>query len=285
MDISLIGGGRVGTALGVLLSRAGHRIVAVTGGGSTRERARRFLPETPMLSLNEAVALGGVVLVAVPDDAIAQVCDEFAPSLGPNREVAHVSGSVGLAALAAAARAGSRVLSIHPLQTCPSVEAALERIPGCAIGVTAHDEDGFTLGERLATDVGGRPFRLDDYVKPLYHAAAVFASNYFVAVTEVGADLLRAAGVHEPLAKLLPLSRATLDNIEAIGPSSALTGPAVRGDVGTVRRNLEALAAAAPQAIPAYVALADAAMEIGSRSGRLSPEGRAAVEEALAPWR
>jgi predicted short-subunit dehydrogenase-like oxidoreductase (DUF2520 family) len=284
VEVSLIGGGRVGTALGVLLSRAGHRIVAIAGREETRERAARFLSGVPLFPVEEAAALGDIVLIAVPDDRISEVCERVAPAMETGRSVAHVSGSVGLAALDAAAGSGARVLSVHPLQTCPSVEAALERIPGCAIAVTARDDEGFALGERLAIDAGGRPFRLDDEMKPLYHAAAVFASNYFVAVTAMATDLLRAAGVDESLAKLLPLSRATLDNVEMMGPEAALTGPAVRGDAGTVTRNLEALAAAAPQAIPAYVALARAALEIGARSGRISPEDRASVEEALASW-
>jgi predicted short-subunit dehydrogenase-like oxidoreductase (DUF2520 family) len=256
----------------------------VAGGEGTRERAARFLPGVPVLSVEDAAALGRIVLIAVPDDRISEVCERMAPALGNGRAVAHVSGSVSLAALDAAARAGALVLSVHPLQTCPSVEAALERIPGCAMAVTARDEDGLALGERLATDVAGRPFRLDDELKPLYHAAAVFASNYFVAVTAMATDLLRMAGVDEPLAKLLPLSRATLGNVEEMGPEAALTGPAARGDAGAITRNLEALATAAPQAVPVYVALARAALEIGARSGRVPPERSAAVEEALAQW-
>lgn len=238
-----------------------------------------------MLDVAEAASMGEVVLLAVPDDAIAQVCDELAPSLGPDRAVTHVSGSVGLGALDAASRAGARTLSVHPLQTCPSVEAALERIPGCAIAVTARDEEGYALGERIAADAGARPFRLDDEAKPLYHAAAVFASNFFVAVTAMGVDLLRGAGIDEPLAKLMPLQEATLQNLESTGPNAALTGPAVRGDRGTVSRHLEALATAAPQAIPAYIALTDVALEIGTRSGRLTAEDRALVEEVIARWR
>ncbi len=238
-----------------------------------------------MLDVAEAASLGEVVLLAVPDDAIAQVCDEVAPVLESGDTVAHVSGSVGLGALDSASRAGARTLSVHPLQTCPSVEAALERIPGCPIAVTARDEEGYALGERIAADMGGRPFRLDDEAKPLYHAAAVFASNFFVAVTAMGVDLLRDAGIDEPLAKLMPLQLATLQNLESTGPDSSLTGPAVRGDRGTVARHLEALETAAPQAIPAYIALTDVALEIGARSGRLSAEGRALVEEVLVRWR
>jgi predicted short-subunit dehydrogenase-like oxidoreductase (DUF2520 family) len=229
----------------------------------------------------------GVVVIATPDVAIAGVCEELARAgaVGPGVAVLHVSGATGLDALAAARSAGASTLSIHPLQTCPSVEAAIARIPGAGFAVTSGTEEGLELGERLALEAGGRPFRLADEVKPLYHAAAVFASNYLVTVTAIAHDLEVTAGVEDPSLLLGPLQEATLANVERAGPAAALTGPAVRGDAATVARNLEALAERAPHAIRSYVALADLALELAERSGRLPAEGRESVEEVLARWR
>ncbi len=287
MDVAVIGAGRVGTALGVLLARAGYRIVAVSGRAATAERAARSLPGTPVVSPAEAARSAEVVLVGVPDDRIAEVCSGLARegAFARGCSVVHLSGATGLDALTPARAAGATVLSIHPLQTFPDVDAAVDRIPGSGFAVTALGESGFALGERLATDVGGRPFRLADEMKPLYHAAAVFASNYLVTVTSVAEGLFAKAGIRDPLDLFLPLSQASLDNAAALGPAAALTGPAVRGDAGTVQRNLEALAEAAPEAVPAYVELAAVALSLGGRAGRLSPEARAAVEEVLARWR
>jgi len=72
--------------------------------------------------------------------------------------------------------------------------------------------------------------------------------------------------------------------VARIGPVAALTGPAVRGDAGTVARNLGALAAHAPDAVAAYVAMCRVALDVATAGGRLEPEGRAAVEEVLAAW-
>jgi predicted short-subunit dehydrogenase-like oxidoreductase (DUF2520 family) len=283
VDISVVGAGRVGTALAVLWERAGHRIVAVAGGEATRARAATHLPDVPVLEDAEAARGAEVVLIATPDGAISTACAEIAPALEPGAAVVHASGATGLDALAAAS--GARRLSVHPLQTCPTVEAAVERIPGAAFAVTATDEEGFALGERLALDAGGHPFRLADEAKPLYHAAAVFASNYLVTVTALAEELERAAGVPDPLVALAPLQAATLSNVLRVGPAEALTGPAVRGDAATVRRNLEALAAGAPEAVRPYVALADLALELAERAGRLPEHGREAVQEVLAAWR
>jgi predicted short-subunit dehydrogenase-like oxidoreductase (DUF2520 family) len=165
------------------------------------------------------------------------------------------------------------------------VEAAVEAIPGAAFAVTAHDERGHGLGERLARDAGGRPFPIADELKPLYHAAAVFASNYLVTVTALAEELQRTAGVPDPIAALTPLQEATLANVHRVGSAEALTGPAVRGDAITLQRNLEALTRHAPGAVRPYVALADLALALAERSGRVPPAGREAVEEVLGRWR
>ena len=275
MDLAIVGAGRVGTSLAVLWQRAGHRIVAVAGGPATPERAGRFLPGVPVLDAVEAATGAEIVVIATPDAVIATVCREMAEAgaLGSASAVVHASGATGLDALAAAASAGATTLSVHPLQTCPTVEAAVEAIPGAAFAVTALGEDGFALGERLARDAGGHPFRLADERKPLYHAAAVFASNYVVTVTALAEELERVAGVPDPIAALAPLQDATLANVRRVGAAEALTGPAVRGDAVTLQRNLEALAEHAPDAVRPYVTLADLALALAERSGRVPRAG------------
>lgn len=285
MDIGVVGAGRVGTALAVLLRRAGHEIVAVSGRERTGERAARYLPGTPVLSSAEAARKAAVVLIGTPDDRIEEACVELTEegAIAANQTVAHLSGATGLNALSTASAVGAGALSIHPLQTFPDVEAALGRIPGSGMAVTGADEPAHALGERLAVDVGARPFRLADEMKPLYHAAAVFASNYVVAVTALAEELFTAAGVPDR-DLFMPLWRATIDNVAELGPIEALTGPAIRGDAGTVAKNLEALRRNAPEAIEPYVALARVALALGERSGRLTSDGRTGIEEVLGRW-
>ena len=286
MDIAIVGAGRAGTAVGVLWRRAGHEIVAVAGRADTAERAARLLPGAAVLGPVEAAARGDLVVVAVPDDLIASTAGELAAAgaVRPGGWVAHLSGATPLAALDAARAAGARRLGVHPLQTFPDVEAAVERIPGCAAAIGADDDEGLALATRLAEDLGARPFPLADEHRALYHAAAVFASNYLVAATGVAEQLLAAAGVPEPLPAIDPLQRATVANLARSGPADALTGPAVRGDAGTVGRNLEALAAGAPWAVGAYVEMARVALDLAVRGGRLDASARAAVDEVLDRW-
>jgi predicted short-subunit dehydrogenase-like oxidoreductase (DUF2520 family) len=287
MDIAVVGAGRAGTALAVLLARAGHRIVAVSGRMDTTERARTYLPGVPVLPAADAARQAKVIIIGTPDDRIGEMVWELASkgAVGPGQAVVHLSGAAPLAALGLAREAGATVLSLHPLQTLPDVASAIELLPGSGMAVSAEDEDGNSLGEALARDVGGRPFRLPDAGRPLYHAAAVFASNYVVALLGQAEELFGRVGLVDPLELFLPLSRASLRNAASLGPAAALTGPAARGDAGTLRRNLEALEEAAPEAVPAYVALADLAVALAERAGRFPAGARRDVEEVLARWR
>lgn len=286
MDIAIVGAGRAGTALAVLWRLAGHQIVAVAGRDETLRRAARHLPGVPVLDAPDAARDAELVVIGVPDDLIASTVQALtdAHALAGRQWVAHLSGATPLSALDAAQQIGTRRLGVHPLQTFPDVEAALARVPGCAVAVGADDDEGFFVGERLAEDLRGRPFRLADEHRAIYHAAAVFASNYLVAGTAVAEELLAIAGISDPMGALAPLQQATIENMAAATPSEALTGPAVRGDAGTIERNIEALAASAPWALHAYIEMARVALDLSMRSGRLSLEGRGGVDEVLARW-
>jgi predicted short-subunit dehydrogenase-like oxidoreductase (DUF2520 family) len=82
----------------------------------------------------------------------------------------------------------------------------------------------------------------------------------------------------------VPLQQATVGNLARSGPADALTGPAVRGDAGTIARNLEALSASAPWAVDAYVEMARVTLDLAVRGGRLTQERRALVDEVLTRW-
>jgi predicted short-subunit dehydrogenase-like oxidoreductase (DUF2520 family) len=282
MDIAIVGAGTVGTAVGVAWAGAGHRIVAVAGRQETVSRAKTWLPGVPVLPIAEAVTAAELVAIGVPDEVLPAIVSTVASEVPRGVDVLHLSGASGLDVLEPAVEAGARPLAVHPLQTFADVAGALETLPGCAVAVTAADDDGFVLGETLGRDLGGRPFRLPDAQRPLYHAAAVFASNYLVAVSGAADALFSRAGVPEALAAMRPLQEATLANVHRLGPRAALTGPAVRGDAKTIDRNLSAIAAADPELVAPYVALCRAAMVVAG--DRVPASSRPAIEEVLARW-
>jgi predicted short-subunit dehydrogenase-like oxidoreductase (DUF2520 family) len=254
---ALVGPGRAGGAFARALETRGWRCVAVIG---------RHDPH----ALEGALATAELVIVATPDAVIADVAASLADGLAPGALVVHLSGACTLAELdkLRSLRPDVRVGSLHPLQTLPSARVGAERLAGswCAV-------DGPAEVERLAIALGMRPFRIDDTNRALYHATATVASNHLVALMGQVTRLAEAAGV--PPAALLPLVRATLDNVDALGPAGALTGPIGRGDVDTVARHLRAIPI---DERDAYCALAEQALRL---TGRDDAAMRELLEEPI----
>jgi predicted short-subunit dehydrogenase-like oxidoreductase (DUF2520 family) len=188
------------------------------------------------------VAEGGeLVLLCVPDRAIAEVAAEIEP--GP--WVAHVSGATPLAAL----DPHERRFSVHPLQTFTKARGP-EQLDGAWAAVTAETVEARAAGTWLAETLGLHPFELADEAKPIYHAGAAVASNFLVTLRRAAGMLLEAAGA--PPEALDPLMRRTIEN------GFELTGPIARGDWETVEAHLRAIRAEAPRLEPMYRALAEA---------------------------
>lgn len=180
-----------------------------------------------------------LVLVCVPDRAIAEV----APEVEPGPWVAHVSGGTPLAAL----DPHRRRFSLHPLQTFTHDRGA-EQLDGAWAAVTGETQEALDVANELAAVLGLRPFPLADDRRALYHAGAAIASNYLVTLRRVAGELLTEADV--PPEALDPLMRRVIDN------GFQLTGPIERGDWETVERHRAAIAETAPQLLAAYDELA-----------------------------
>jgi predicted short-subunit dehydrogenase-like oxidoreductase (DUF2520 family) len=242
MRIALVGPGRAGTALALAAMRAGHTIVSVSGRRPDAVAAAADLLAAAPQSLDDEIGPADLVLIAVRDDAVAQVAAGIS-----TREVAaavHLSGAVSVEALRPLRDRGIAVGSFHPLQTLPSAEAGAAALPGAWIAVTAGEPLRGTLYD-LAASIGCTPFDLDDAAKALYHAAATSAANFPLVALMMAEALFTAAGV--PFSASRPLVDAVVDNAYAMGPGPSLTGPVARGDVGTVRRQLAAVTTGAPE--------------------------------------
>jgi predicted short-subunit dehydrogenase-like oxidoreductase (DUF2520 family) len=233
--IGIIGLGRVGSTLAAAFRDAGYPIVDPAGAD--------------------------IVIISVPDDALATVAARFPARVG--QVVAHTSGAHGTAVLAAAVAAGARPLALHPAMTFTGRPEDLDRLrKGVSFGLTAP-EDVRPLAEALVRDLGGTPEWIAEDRRTLYHAALAHGANHLVTLVNEAMDALRAAGVAEPDRVLDPLLHAALDNALRLG-DAALTGPVSRGDSGTVAAHLAALRRDRPESVEAYRALA---RRTGQRAG------------------
>jgi predicted short-subunit dehydrogenase-like oxidoreductase (DUF2520 family) len=281
MRVAVIGPGRMGTLLAVACVRAGHRVVAV-GGGSDASRARlaaRVAGARPAASPDGAVAAADLVLLAVPDDAIEGLVTDLtvADALGPDHRVVHVAGSRGLAVLRRAALAGARVAACHPAMTVPSGTTDPEVLVGVAWAVTASADD-LGWAHDLVTDLGGDAHDVADDARSLYHAGLVLGSNAVGAAVVLARRLLLAARVDAPAAFLGPLIEASVANTLDHG-AEALTGPVVRGDVGTVAGHLEELDRDLPEMAGGYRHLSAALLDLVRPA--LPPEAAAELGRLL----
>lgn len=285
LAVGVVGVGRVGSVLGAALARAGHEVVAACAvSAASRRRAAELLPGTPLLPADEVVGRSTLVLLAVPDDALAGLVEGLAQtgafSSSPGQLVAHTSGRHGVAVLEPAVRRGALPLALHPAMTFLGSSVDVQRLTGCSFGVTAP-EPLLLVAEALVIEMGGEPVRVAEEARGLYHAALAAGSNHLVTLVAETADLLRAAGVAEPGRMLGPLLGAALDNALRSG-DAALTGPVARGDAAGVAEHLAELRRAAPAAVPAYVALARLTADRALAAGRLEPAAAATLLGVLA---
>jgi predicted short-subunit dehydrogenase-like oxidoreductase (DUF2520 family) len=284
LTIGIVGAGRVGAVLGAALAAAGHEIVAASGASqASLRRLAQLLPATAVLPPAEAAARARLVLLAVPDDALAAVVDRLAGTgaLGPGQIVAHTSGAHGLGVLAPAVRAGAEPLALHPAMTFTGTPLDLERLRrGVSFGVTAPT--GLrAFATRIVADLSGSVEWIPEERRALYHAALAHGANHLVTLVSEAMDRLLDAGVTDPARALDPLLHAALDNALHLR-DGALTGPVSRGDAGTVARHLAALTASAPESVPAYLVLARRTADRAIAAGRLRTSDAEPLLDVLA---
>ncbi len=274
-SIAIVGCGTVGTALGKLLAGAGYPI---TGVATTRlETARRAaaamgaerFSDSPWKISRDAQ----VIFITTPDDAIRPTCEEMARRHGfkSAQVVIHCSGALSSHILASARDSGAVAATIHPLQSFASVDQAETLVPGSYCAVEG-DPEALPLIRTLVEDLGGILMEISPEGKTLYHAAAVVASNYLVALIHLAQELNGTAGLSPKVSfeALLPLIQGTLANIGAKGIPEALTGPIARGDVDTVATHLKAIEARAPDLLALYRSLGRHTIDLAKAKGTLN---------------
>lgn len=209
----VVGPGRAGGSLARALEARGWEVRTPVGRGD---------------DLIAGVAGAAIVVIATPDAAVAGVAQSLVGHT--DAVVIHLAGSLGLDVLDGHPRSGC----LHPLVSLPSPEVGAQRLEGAWFAVA-----GDPLVGDIVAALEGREVRVEDADRAAYHAAACIASNHLVALMGQVARVAASAGV--PLEPYLELARGSLDNVAALGPRAALTGPAARGDEATLDRHRRVL--------------------------------------------
>jgi predicted short-subunit dehydrogenase-like oxidoreductase (DUF2520 family) len=273
VELSIVGAGRTGRTLGLLARRAGYSIgpVVCRTLAHAREAAAFIGAGRPG---TEPVG-AALTLIAVPDAAIPEVVRSL--RLPKGAVAAHTCASLGAEALRPLRPAGA----LHPLRSFAHPAKAADGFAGTACAIDGDPAAVRTL-EAFARAIGGSPLRVRTGRKAHYHAGAVFASNYVVAVLEAALRLLREAGIPRDRATpvLVKLAEGTLENVAAVGIPGALTGPIERGDVETVRRHAAAVAGTGLES--AHEALGRLTIDLAKAKGTIARDRGEALARALA---
>ena len=244
--IAIIGPGRAGSALGRALHAAGYTIAAI--GGRNPDNVRNLAGELGARAVQSpatTIDLADLTILAVPDDVILPLSTEMVASLcsAAGHAAVHLSGAQDRSALRPLAQQGSvRTGVFHPLQTFRRGPDAVQNVAGTYFGIDADQPLRDQLMQ-LAVALHGNPFDLTGVDLALYHAAAVFAANYPVTLLAEAIALAAEAGLDPETARqgLTTLLAGAVNNLRDLSPADAITGPASRGDEGTIERHMAAL--------------------------------------------
>jgi len=270
-SISIIGAGRLGTALGIALRAAGYGIdLVVAKRAASAKRAAALIGRTIGLSHGQLASRqsdlalqSSVIIIATPDDVITEVADELAAKFRLTRPrrakriALHTSGALSSRALESLERQGFLTGSLHPLVSISEPRAGAEWLSRSYFSLEGKPA-AIRSARQMVRDLGGHSFTIKAEDKALYHAAALMASPNMTALFDVALEMLNRCGLSPARARqvLLPLARSTLQNLSTQSPSAALTGTFKRADISTVRKHLAAIESQRLRdALEAYVLL------------------------------
>jgi len=272
LKLGFIGAGRAGTGLATGFARAGRDVVAVASRSIASAQALvKRVRGARACAPQEVADRADLVFLTVPDDAIERVASGIRWRAGS--ACVHCSGAADLDALKKAAADGALTGGFHPLHMFGEPGQSPDALAGCAIALAGPDALLKKL-QRLARSLGAKPLRLPEGGRALYHAAANFSGAFVIALVQETIALWKKLGIAEAdaLAALLPLLRGTVDNVERLGAAGGLGSAVARGDVGTIRRHLDALAESAPDSLELYRILSLRTIPLALAKGTLKPE-------------
>ena len=287
-SFAVVGCGKVGSAFGRHLAGAGYRPAGFSSRRPESARASATLagaPEKWFADPWDAARTADILLITTPDGAIAETCREIAEKGGIRKDavVLHCSGMLPSTILAAVADDGTKIGSMHPLQSFAARQYTDNPFAGIMMAIEG-DAAAIEAARMMAVDLGATPFVIRTDGKTLYHASAVAASNYLATLMAVAVKLMAASGAPEEDAFriLKPLVMGTLGNIETLGATDALTGPIARGDVDTVAAHITAIGNLSADMLKFYKQMGRATVPLARSKGTLPEEAARQLLEMLA---
>ncbi len=253
LSLTIIGAGRLGKSIGWLLANTGLVKVVNVFNRSMKsgEGAVYFIGQGKAVVNYLEHEETDLYMLAVTDDDLASVAEDLASEVNlKGKIVFHCSGAMSAKVLG---EGDFSVASIHPVKNFAEPKDVIETFDGTWCGIEG-DTEALSILQPLFEHIGGTCFKVASDQKVIYHAGAVFSSNFIPFIMESAFQCYQHAGIDADTArKMVELTaRLTLDNVFKFGPKVATTGPVSRGDFAAVERQYEALKTEMPELASAY---------------------------------
>ncbi len=281
--VAIIGAGKVASVLAEAFCKNGYELVGISS--RTIESANQLAQKFGAAGTTKAADItlyADIILIATPDGCIGQVVEQVVQDGGfrPGQFLIHTSGGVSVEILNGARELGVFIGSMHPLQSFADIQSSVDVLVDCYFAL-GGDKEVIGLTQEIVKEFGGYSFIISDKDRPLYHGAACIVSNYFVSLMHWAIQIYAGFGLsaQQATAALMPLVQGTVNNVEHLGATQALTGPISRGDVGTIAAHLAALKNKQEQEL--YAALGRYTLGVALEKGSLDERQAKTVEELL----
>lgn len=285
-SFAIVGCGRVGCALAGQMQRAGYRLAGLASKSLSSARAAAEQLGTDIFSDKpwEVTKHADVVFITTPDGQIENAASVIADNQGvkKNAVVLHCSGSQPSTILSVLKQYEVSIGSLHPLQSFASKQMEGNPFENIIAAIEGEPE-AVAMAIRIARDLSATCLTIQTDAKTAYHAAAVVASNYLVAIQDLAFRLLALAGIppENAFPVLGPLIQGTVANIKKVGTQKALTGPIVRGDTDTVRTHVHEIRRLAPDMLSLYQCLGRHTVLVAESGGNITKEKAAELLRIL----
>lgn len=270
MRLGFIGAGKVGTALGIYFKEKGFELSGYYSRRSDSSMQSAIKTQSNYYSnLEQLVADSDIIFITTSDDQIESVVKQLSEDccLKPGQLIVHTSGALPSTILSPVKAFGCFVYSMHPLQAFADVDKSasdLSKTYFCVEG----DEEKISVLEDILLTCKNAYFKARPEQKILYHTSACMLSNYLVTLIHNSLKLMDDIQIDNTTAfkAMLPLVNSTIQNVLDLGTKDALTGPIARGDIDTVKKQLEAISLSSKDQLTLYSCMAKETLKLAMLS-------------------
>lgn len=270
MQLGFIGAGKVGTALGLYFKNNGFELSGYYS--RTKDACIHSANRTQSnyyCNLEQLVEASDILFITTSDDQIESVVKQLCEDccLKPGQLIVHTSGALPSTILSPTKFFGCFTYSMHPLQAFADVDKSVSDLPNTYFCIEG-DEEKLSILEDILHTCKNAYFKVRPEQKVLYHTSACMLSNYLVTLIHNSLILMDGIQIDNSTAfkSMLPLVNSTIQNVLDLGTKDALTGPIARGDIETVKKQLEAVSLSSKDQLALYTCMAKETLKLATLS-------------------